>query len=187
MKSCRAFSILFKQHKKKQTFLLMSVLVLLNLLWIKEVPPSCCLREAVAVSWQWFKNSNNNKTEKQNKTTLKTKKKYFRGLFKILKSGPRIFSIVPRSLPYRNEGWEQHKRREMSGSYVCDWQAGAIRVDRVAVRRQCDFHLKLGVTRFLLHFWKLCFRHMINNDTSRGNRKLDKATHYYKLVMDWVV
>lgn len=72
------FPILFKQHKKKQTFLLMSVLVLLNLLWIKEVPPSCCLREAVAVSWQWFKNSNNNKTEKkkqnnpQNKQTNKS-------------------------------------------------------------------------------------------------------------------
>lgn len=75
MKSYHAFPILFKQYKKKQTFLLMSLLVLLNLLWIKEVPPSYCLREAVAVSWQWFKNSKNNKTEKQNKTTLKTKQK----------------------------------------------------------------------------------------------------------------
>lgn len=80
MKSYRAFPILFKQYKKKQTFLLMSLLVLLNLLWIKEVPPSCWLREAVAVSWQWFKNNKNNKTEKQNNPQNK-KKKVFQGTF----------------------------------------------------------------------------------------------------------
>lgn len=101
-----------------------------------------------------------------------------------------VFSSLSRLLLHWNEYWEQTLRQNWKALNMQSDGPVQFESSQAVNWRECTFHLnevRLNLTRFMLNFWQPCFQHLIHYDTSGENRKIDKATHFYKLVMDWVV